>query len=362
MTKSTMKVALIGLFVSSGNGDNISELVDALSEHLEVKLFVPERYNKSTGSGEFYKFKTGTNKIGVLLKLLNPFAAWIVWKKIRDFNPDIIYFYNGEGAPWTIFWEIAAKIAKIPVLLAIHDPEIHPGDWFTRLIEPSRQLSFKLAYGIHVYTEIFVDYLSERGYDRNKIFVFPHGSIANQFTIYKDETIVKEKMALLFGRLEAYKGIDTFIKAGLILQGRIKFCIAGAGEIPVELQQIIEENPRIFEFQNRFIPNQEVTHLFQRSSVFVLPYNQVTQSLFPLISAGLGVPVVASDLGSFKTEIPKVNGVLVPPNDPESLAAAIEDSLDRIPSYPQEMEYQNLVVRIESVYQQVIDSFHDSIT
>lgn len=362
MTKNIMKVAFIGLWVTSGNGDNISVLVEALSQHVNLKLFVPERYNQSIGTAEIYKFRTGGNKLSILLRFLNPIAAWSVWKEICKFNPDIICFYNGEGTPWTILWEIWAKMAKIPVLLTIHDPEIHPGDWFTKLIEPSRQLSFKLASGLHVFSESFIDYLGNRGYDRERIFFFPLGSIANQFLIYKDDTIVKEKLALLFGRLEAYKGIDTFIKAGLILQGRIKFCIAGSGDIPLDLRQIIEENPNIFEFKNRFIPNDEVTRLFQRSAVFVLPYNQVTQSLFPLISAGLGVPVVASDLGSFKIDIPKINGVLVPPNDPDSLAAAIENSIDRVPLYPDELEYKNLAPLIKSIYQKVINNFHDSIT
>lgn len=353
-----MKVALIALYVNSGNSDHISELVGALSNQLDVKLFIPEHYPGTTGQSKVCKFETGTTKFKVLTKLLNPLAAWSVWKEISDFNPDIIHFFNGEGTPWTILWELAAKAEKIPVLITIHDPELHPGDWFSRLVESSRQLSFKLADGIHVFTGRFVEYLTERGYDHNKIFVFPHGSLANQFLIYKDDKIVKEKMALLYGRLEAYKGIDTFIEAGLILKGRIKFCIAGSGKIPVELKQVIEENPGIFEFHNRFIPNNEVTHLFQRSSVCVLPYSQVTQSAIPLISAALGVPVVASDLGSFKQEIPKVNGTLVPPQNPELLAKAIESSLDIIPIYPDELEYKNLVVLIKSIYQKAIDDFH----
>jgi len=86
----------------------------------------------------------------------------------------------------------------------------------------------------------------------------------------------------------------------------------------------------------------------------VLPYRQVTQSSVPLIAAAFGVPVVASALGGFIDDVPRVNGLLVPPCDSRALAQGIAKAMGLVPSYPRELEFDELSHRF-------VEMYHDSL-
>ena len=105
----------------------------------------------------------------------------------------------------------------------------------------------------------------------------------------------------------------------------------GPGACPPKLESCFREHPDLFELHNRYLDDEEVAALFQRAAVCVLPYRQATQSSVPLISAAFGVPVVATAVGAFLDDVPRVNGILVRPDDAAALAQGIQDALGRYP-------------------------------
>jgi glycosyltransferase involved in cell wall biosynthesis len=132
--------------------------------------------------------------------------------------------------------------------------------------------------------------------------------------------------------------------------------IAGPGRLPPQLEASFREHPDFFELHNRYLDDDEVATLFQRAGVCVLPYKQATQSSVPLISAAFGVPVVATAVGAFLDDVPRVGGVLVRPNDPAALAQGIQEALGRVPRYPRELEFDMLVDDFIEMYRKTMDT------
>ena len=75
---------------------------------------------------------------------------------------------------------------------------------------------------------------------------------------------------------------------------------------------------------DRYIPDEEVEALFKAADVVVLPYRSATQSGVTHVAYALGVPVITTNVGGLaETVRPGETGLVVPPEDPAALAAAI---------------------------------------
>jgi len=347
-----MRVAFIALSVRGAMGQYVAALIPRLANLVDLHVFVPSHFSGEKGRAKTYYFQTGTSHVKALCRLLNPVAAQAVWTHIKESNPDMIHIFNGEGYPWSLLWARWACKEGIPLLVTIHDPEPHPGNIWETLNAKLRRYTLLHARSVHVHAQCFVETLKRQKV--RHVVVIPHGSFAPRFLRHRREGIKREPLALFFGRIERYKGLDVLVKAGLLLNGRIKIAIAGPGHIPVRLKQKILNNPDIFELHNRYLSDEEVAILFQRASVCVLPYHQATQSSVPLIAAAFGVPVVATAIGAFPEDIKRVNGIIIPPGNPERLAQAIEKGINLKPVYPAELEFDNIAKQFYSWYKSVV--------
>jgi glycosyltransferase involved in cell wall biosynthesis len=75
------------------------------------------------------------------------------------------------------------------------------------------------------------------------------------------------------------------------------------------------------------IPRGELTSLFLQASAVVVPSEYEGFGLPALEAMNLGIPLIAADAGSLP-EVVGDAGLLVPPRDPEALAAAMISVLD----------------------------------
>jgi glycosyltransferase involved in cell wall biosynthesis len=154
---------------------------------------------------------------------------------------------------------------------------------------------------------------------------------------------------LFFGRIQEYKGVDILVRAARSLAPEIKVIIAGPGRLSPSLAAEIRGSER-FELHDRFLADEEVSTLFRRASVTVLPYRDATQSSVPLISASFGVPIVATSVGAFVDEIPLLGGLLVPPCDHQALAKAITQAIGLSAVHPPELHFSSLADRYLEMY------------
>lgn len=336
-----MRVCLVALSVRGAMGQYVTELVDALASNsrLHLELWVPSHFDDTQLCAKIpiKHFNTGKARLIALARLANPVLAVQIWNAIQQSRPVLIHLFNGEGYPWSLIWAYMSTHRGIPLLVTVHDPEPHPGNLWELLNARLRSYVLRRAKSVHVHHRSFVRLVCNQG--ARAVYVIPHGSLAPRFIRYKRPGVQRERIALFFGRIEPYKGLDVLIEAGLILKGKLRIVIAGPGKLPKKLSRVISRHRDIFEIHNRYLSDPEVAHLFQRASVCVLPYRQASQSAVPLIAAGFEVPVVATAVGAFLEDIPRVNGLLVPPDDPRALAEAMLEAVGMVPAYPADLEF-----------------------
>jgi D-inositol-3-phosphate glycosyltransferase len=147
--------------------------------------------------------------------------------------------------------------------------------------------------------------------------------------------LADERVILFFGKIRPYKGIEQLIAAfsQLFADGSVKYRMVIAGEPTKDAQaylrtlqhavdRICTPNQVILRFQ--FIPDEDLELYFKGADVLVLPYKEIFQSGVLLLAYSFGLPVVATDVGSFREDIVEgKTGFLCRPDDPADLARAI---------------------------------------
>jgi glycosyltransferase involved in cell wall biosynthesis len=183
------------------------------------------------------------------------------------------------------------------------------------------------------------------------VYHVPHWTTEDEFLLHKKPGIARQANQLVFfGRIQPYKGLNTLVRATLLLKGQFRTVIAGAGNLDEESLKLIAEHPELFELVNRYVTDAEIALLLQQSAVCALPYTHVTQSSVPMIAAAFGVPVVASRLGAFIEDVVPENGCLVPPQNPEAFAAAVFEAIKKAPRPLTDRSMPNTVARLSEMY------------
>ncbi|MGH8905238.1 MAG: glycosyltransferase family 4 protein [Egibacteraceae bacterium] len=130
--------------------------------------------------------------------------------------------------------------------------------------------------------------------------------------------------AVFAGRLSPEKGVDTLIEA-VARMGSGSLEIAGDGPERTRLMALAQARaPGRVRFHGH-LPKADLHELIRSAAVAVLPSRcYENQPLIVLEAFACGVPVICSDLGGMPELVdPGVDGLLVPPNDPDALAAAL---------------------------------------
>ena len=131
-------------------------------------------------------------------------------------------------------------------------------------------------------------------------------------------------LKLLFvGRLsDERKGLSAMLKAYELLQARgVKVTLDIVGEQagaprPPELRGLTYHGP---------VPRSELVRRFQECDLYVAPSTgQESFGIVLLEAMATGAPIVCSDIQGYRAVAHPEGSVLVPPRDPEALAAAIE--------------------------------------
>ena len=141
-----------------------------------------------------------------------------------------------------------------------------------------------------------------------------------------------ERMILFFGRIVPYKGLECLVDAF----HRLARCDANcrliiAGEPMKGFENYVEDirwavaegggTDRIL-CQLEFIPDKETEVYFKAADVLVLPYKDVFESGVLFLAYRFGLPVIASDVGSFREELTNSGaGLLFEPGNSVALAA-----------------------------------------
>jgi glycosyltransferase involved in cell wall biosynthesis len=203
---------------------------------------------------------------------------------------------------------------------------------------------YRLADHLFVHTEKMEQQLTASfGVPSRKITVIPFGiydtipqsSMTSLEARCRLGLAPSDRTLLFFGRIVGYKGLHYLVEALECLaaaDSRYKLIIAGepmkeADDYWATLRQ------RLGTFAGRdhciqsiqFIPDDKIEIYFKAADALVLPYTHIFQSGVLFMAYSFGLPVIATDVGSFSRDvITGTTGYLCPPADVPGLARAIE--------------------------------------
>jgi glycosyltransferase involved in cell wall biosynthesis len=144
-----------------------------------------------------------------------------------------------------------------------------------------------------------------------------------------------EKTILFFGAIRPYKGVEHLLAAfdrvasrhqdyRLIIAGEPK---KGSERYLREIQEMVQQSSCCERITQRitYIPDEETELYFKAADVLALPYTEVFQSGVLFLAYSFGLPVIASDVGSFRDDIiAGKTGYVCLPCDSQDLARTIE--------------------------------------
>lgn len=284
---------------------------------------------------------------------------------VSRFRPDVAHVQEQADAPTARLLERLAR--RVPVALTVHDPGPHSGNDATYAARGKafreRLRAGAAAYQVHgAYCER--ELRASRRVDRPLIST----AMGVHFVPEPEAERPREPGTLLFfGRMEAYKGLETLLDACDILRAqKIAFRLIVAGRGPEAERLAARLAAPDIELHARFIGHDEAIALFQRASLVVAPYHDATQSAVVASAFGNARPVVVSRVGGLPDSVADGgDGVLVRPDDPRALAAALAPLLSddaRVAALQagvrekvrRELEWPRIAGQLEAFYRELI--------
>jgi glycosyltransferase involved in cell wall biosynthesis len=168
--------------------------------------------------------------------------------------------------------------------------------------------------------------------DPARVHRIPHGAFDHltrqpyEVPLPAELAAVSGPVVLCFGLVRPYKGIDVLLEAFARLSGAELWIVGMSRMDLAPLRELARRCRATVRFVDRFITDPEIPAYFRRADVVALPYRRIEQSGVLYTALAFGKAIVASSIGGF-TEVGERDRALrlVPPADPEALAAALAE-------------------------------------
>jgi glycosyltransferase involved in cell wall biosynthesis len=159
-----------------------------------------------------------------------------------------------------------------------------------------------------------------------KVHVIPHGAFAHLLELPSERPLpaelgaVEGPVALFFGLLRPYKGLDVLLEAWRGITGAELWVV---GLPRMDVAALRAGAPPGVRFVERFVADEEIPALFRRADLVVLPYREIDQSGVLFTALAFGRPLLLSAVGGFPEVAAEGAAALVPPGDPAALHTAL---------------------------------------
>lgn len=317
-----MRIALVSIHYAEYS----SRLAMALSQQHEVLLILDSsnaQYELSSSLRQAIRRGLQVCWLPRQRRLNAPFQLARLLATLLRFQPDVIHVQEVYKCIPT--WVNDVLRYSIPLVLTAHDPLPHSGllDRRAAAAIPCRERLRERADCLIVHGDrLRKEWCERQPHHGPRLASVPHGALGSR----APEMLAEPGTFLFFGRIESYKGLQFFLKAGTLLKQKgfqPRLIVAGTGsDLSVHREQIARM-PWV-ELVERRIDADEIPDLFARSSAVVLPYTDATQSGVAAMAFGFGRPVISTNVGGLPDIVrDEYNGLLVPPKDAEALAEAM---------------------------------------
>jgi len=251
---------------------------------------------------------------------------------VREHQIDVIaaHLYGPS-----IYCCIANLLDRVPVISILHGQTDVSGsgklDWLKRWVVRSR--SFRAVF---VSDRLKLSVAPALGLSDDKNVIIPNGIELSNFRTDPDCSLrtelglTKEHILVgAVGNIRKAKAYEVFIRAAALLRQRSsRFRFAIAGETNSDLFENLQSLQRELNLQSELTflgMRKDVSVVLRNYDVYALSSHTEGFSISCIEAMASGIPVVATRSGGPEDILEDgVSGLLVPTNDPERLAAAIE--------------------------------------
>jgi glycosyltransferase involved in cell wall biosynthesis len=291
---------------------------------------------------------------------------------------DLVHVHLGEDLAVLPVGAAAAKLHRLPLVLTVHMSLRHTltvTDFRSNVLKalgtPIERWGERSAEAVLAITPRLARLLVSEGVDPQRIHVVPPGVNAFLFAGPHDDPFpdIGGPRLLFVGRLAPQKGLRTLVAATRLLKSPgVQVLLVGDGPERPALEQEVRKlgiSDRVHLLG--FVSHDRVPAVLSHADLLVLPSLYEELGTVLLEAMWVGLPIVASRTGGIPDVIDDgVNGLLVPPEQPEVLAGAI----DRVLQNPdlarrlgeaarkrgKEYDWEALAERVLEIYQGVTAS------
>jgi glycogen synthase len=270
-------------------------------------------------------------------------AAWVLARAAP--RVDLVHAHLGEDLAVVPLALGAARRGRCPLVLTVHASVRHTltvtgprslvlksvGGWW-------EQIGERRADAVIVLTPRLARLVCAAGVPQERVHVIPSGvpdglfdapPAASDGSDREPDGLPPRPRVLFLGRLHEQKGVDVLVRAVAALPG-VQLLLAGDGPERSALRRLaarlgVGDRVRFL----GFVPRGQVPALLCAADVLALPSRYEELGTAAIEGMRAGVPVVAADTGGISSTVTDgVTGLLVPPGQPEALAAAVRRVLD----------------------------------
>lgn len=248
-------------------------------------------------------------------------------------------------------WSVAgirfARSRRIPYLLEVNAPLVHEQQSYRELrmidaAEGIERFLFSEADAIFVPSEELADFIYRKIGKRRRLYVTPNGVDLDCFIRPAQSTVPaagsrKDRFRVVFlGSLKPWHGIAVLLDAFERLRAdrpEAELLVVGHGPLSDEVEALAARLGSAAVKLTGEVPHREIPEWLRESDVGVAPYPEIEEFYFSPLKVieymAAGLPVVASSIGQLRHLVSDEHtGLLVPPGDPDSLAAALKRLAD----------------------------------
>jgi glycosyltransferase involved in cell wall biosynthesis len=193
-----------------------------------------------------------------------------------------------------------------------------------------QRLAFGSAHAVVANSDAAAQELRRERVPARRIRTIRNGIDLSSFTPILERRRLRR--VVMVANLRPEKGHDTLFAAAPFIASRypdVEFWIVGNGPLAPALKREVSARGLTSRF-TFFGERDDVPALLASSDIFVLPSRSEACPNVVLEAMASGLPVVATQVGGVPELIePGISGLLVEPNAPEALAAAVSDLMDR---------------------------------
>lgn len=138
----------------------------------------------------------------------------------------------------------------------------------------------------------------------------------------------QDTLALFFGAVQYYKGIDLLVAEGAALRTGLKLLIAGRcgdDKYRQTINTMISGHPRAGQitWEEGYLSEARASELLSAADVVVMPYRHIDQSGVLFAALRHGAKVLAFDVGSLRDYLGAERGQVVPSGDLKAFVATL---------------------------------------